>query len=177
MNQFSALIPIMGMATAGMLVTACTNERDATKEIPVDPLPGLYDVSLSGAGLLKAGGREGPHEFCVTEANRFTFSHTLVKKFYQFHYSCVGKPSPRLGNAIAGEISCAADPKLAQGANRFVYQGTVSEDAVDITVQMKLDAVIREDEMTEEQVRQLKLGMKAMEMMTFIIEAKHTGAC
>ena len=177
MIQLSTLKPFIYLATATALATACAQERDAASDAPVDPTPGLYQVTLSGAGLLKAGGEEGPHPFCVTAANRKTAPHTLVKKFYQLHYSCIDKPSPREGNAIAGEIQCSADPKLAQGTNRFVYKGAVSEDAVEIRVQMKLDAVIKEDEMTEEQIRHLKLGMKAMQMMKFVIEAERTGAC
>ena len=31
--------------------------------------------------------------------------------------------------------------------------------------------------MTEEQVKQLKLGMKAMQMMKFVIAAERTGEC
>ncbi len=161
-----------------LAATACAKTPDAADETPVDPEPGLYEVALSGAGLLKAGEeKEGPHAFCLTEADRSTFPHTLVKKYYQLHYSCMSTPLPREGNTIAGEIKCAADPKLAQGANRFVYKGAVSKDAVDINVQMKFDAVIKEEEMTKAQARELKLGMKTFELMKFVIEADRIGEC
>lgn len=177
MNQLFGFKPIKFLAITSTLLMGCAQERDAANEPPVDPIPGRYAVSLSGSGLLKAAGKEGPHPFCVTAANRSTFPHTLVKQIYQLHYSCVSRPGQREGNAITGEIQCAADPKLAQGANRFVYQGAVSEDAVDLKVQIQFDATIKESEMTEEQIKQLKLGMKAMQMMTFIIDAERTGEC
>ncbi len=165
------------LVTASLLVASCAQERDLASETPLDPEPGLYEVTLSSAGFLKAGGKEGPHPICVTAANRSTFPHTLVKKFYELHYSCVSRPGQRQGNAINGEIQCVADPKLAKGANRFVYEGAVSKQAVDMNVQIKFDAAIKESEMTEEQVKQLKLGMKAMQMIKFVIAAERTGDC
>jgi len=177
MIQYSRQVSFSGLLIVLALAASCAEQRDPTQEVPVDLEPGLYQVSLSGAGLLKAGGKEGPHAICVTAANRGTFPHTLVKKFYHVHYSCVDRPAMREGNAIGGEISCAADPKLAQGANRFVYEGAVSTGAVSIDVQIKMDAAIKEGAMTEEQVKQLKLGMKAMQMVKFVIEAEHTGEC
>lgn len=160
-----------------LIATACTKAPDTAHETPVDPESGLYEVALSGTGLLKVSGKEDPHSFCLTETDRALFPHTLVKKYYQLHYSCISTPSPREGNKVAGEIKCAADPKLAQGANGFVYEGAVSKDAVDINVQMKFDAVIKEEEMTKAQARELKLGMKAMQLMKFAIEAERTGEC
>lgn len=177
MNRFSEYGRVVCFCAFSLAVAACSKTPDAADETPVNPEPGLYEVTLSGAGLLKAGGKEGPHAFCLTEANRSTFPHTLAKKYYQLHYSCMSTPLPREGNAIAGEIKCAADPKLAQGANRFVYNGAVSEDAVEINVQMKFDAVIKEEEMTKAQARELKLGMKAMQLMKFVIEADRIDEC
>lgn len=177
MNRLSEYGRVTCFSIFSLVATACSETPDTADETPVDPEPGLYEVTLSGSGLLKAGGKEGPHAFCLTEADRRTFPHTLVKKYYQLHYSCMNTPLPREGNAIAGEIKCTADPKLAQGANQLIYDGAVSKDAVDINVQVKFDAVIKEEEMTKAQARELKLGMKAMQLMKFVIEAKRTGEC
>ncbi|MEM9618594.1 MAG: hypothetical protein AAF936_11595 [Pseudomonadota bacterium] len=178
MTPFSKPNAIAYLAVISVITTSCSNGRDAASETPADPEPGLYEVTLSGAGLLKAGGKEeGPYSFCLADTDRALFPHTLVKKYYQLHYSCMSTPLPREGNAIAGEIKCAADPKLAQGVNRFIYEGAVSKDAVDINVQMKFDAVIKEEEMTNAQARELKRGMKAFELMKFVIEAKRTDEC
>lgn len=160
-----------------LAAAACSKVTDAADETPVDPEPGLYEVTLSGAALLRASGKEDPHSFCLTEVNRTAFPHTLVKKYYQLHYSCTNTPLPREGNRISGKLKCAADPKLAQGANRFVYEGAVLKDAVDINVRIKFDAVIKEEEMTKAQARELKLGMKAFELMKFVIEAERVGEC
>ncbi len=177
MSRFLEYGRTMCFGTFSLAVAACSKTPDAANETPVDPKPGPYEVTLSGAGLLKAGGKEGPHSYCLRETDRASFSHTLVKKFYQLHYSCMSTPLPREGNAIAGEIKCTADPKLAQGANRFVYNGAVSEDVVEIDVRMKFDAVIKEAEMTKAQAQELKLGMKAVELMKFVIEAERIGEC
>ena len=66
---------------------------------------------------------------------------------------------------------------MASGANRFVYEGAVRPERVEVSVRMKLDAVVDESTMTKAEAAQLKLGMKMMERMRFVIDAERTGAC
>ena len=103
MHRSTGYKSITSLVLAAGIMTSCAQERDPASEDPIDPLPGLYDVTLSGAGLLKVGGNEKARPFCVTAANRSNFPHMLVKKIYQLHYSCSAHPFPREGNAIGGK--------------------------------------------------------------------------
>lgn len=177
MNCFfdNRLVICLGAIT--LFVTACSKTPDPANEAPVDLEPGMYEIAISGAGLPSSMNTDRPHSACVRGSDRALFPHKLVQNYYALHPACKTDRLPREGNKIAGEISCAADPKLAAGANRFVYSGAVKSDNVEVSVQMKLEAVIKEDSMTEAEVKQLKLGMKMMERMRFVIKAKRTGAC
>lgn len=177
MSQFGKIRRIASSAVAGLIVSACAVERDAASEAPVDPAPGLYEITLSGAGPLKAGGKEGPHSYCLKRREQAAFPHLLVKNFYTLHGSCRQKRAPREGNKIGGEISCSADPKLAAGFSRFIYDGAVSLDDTEVEVQIKLDAAVKKETMTEEEAAQLRLGMKMMERMRFVIKATRNGDC
>ena len=156
---------------------ACSQAPDPASQEPVDPAPGLYEITLSGAGLLKAAGKSDPDEFCLTERDRASFPHLLARNYYQLHAACRPSRAPREGNAFGGEISCAADPKMAQGMNRFVYEGVVAADNVRVEIRMKLEVEIKEDAMTEAEAAQLKLGMKMFERARFVIEAERIGDC
>ncbi|GJL95285.1 MAG: hypothetical protein DHS20C05_16900 [Hyphococcus sp.] len=161
-----------------IIAAGCAETSDPASEAPVELEPGRYEITMSGAGLLKAAGNDNnSRSTCLRAGERAMFPHKLAENYYRMHYSCSNKRLPREGNAVGGEISCAADPKLATGANRFVYNGAVAADNVRLEVKMKLDALIKEDEMTEAQIRELKLGMKMMEHARFVIEAKRTGDC
>lgn len=167
----------VGVVTLFLSVIACAGEVDPATQTPVDPEPGLYEVSLGGAGLLKNVEAEGPHEYCLRESERADFSHVLARNYYQLHALCRVERGAREGNAVAGEIICAADPKMAQGSNSFVYTGAVAENGARIEVRMKLDATLKEDAMSEAEAKQLRLGMKVMERFRFLIEAKRIGDC
>lgn len=167
-----------GLLLAGCLAgAACSQAPDPASQEPVDPAPGLYEITLSGAGLLKAAGKSDPDAFCLTERDRASFPHLLVRNYYELHAACRPTRAPRQGNAVGGEITCAADPKMAQGMNRFVYEGAVSARDVRVEVRMKLEAEIKEDAMTEAEAARLKLGMKMMERARFVIEADRVGDC
>lgn len=160
-----------------LITAACVESRDPAKETPVEPEPGLYEVTLSGAGLMKAGDKDRPRSTCLHPGNRDSFPHTLVKNYYALHYTCRTNPLPRVGNKIAGDVTCAADPKLAAGVTQFSYSGAVASENIDISVQMKFDAAIKEDAMSKEEAAQLRLGMKAFEQMRFVIMANRIGDC
>lgn len=160
-----------------VLVAACVDGRDPANETPVELEPGLYEVTLSGAGLMKASDKGRPQPVCLRPGNRESFPHTLVKNYYALHYSCRTTRLPRIGNKIAGEVTCAADPKLAAGATQFAYSGVVAREKVDIRVQIKFDTTVKENAMSKEEAAQLRLGMKAFEQMRFVIEASRIGDC
>lgn len=177
MNRFSGTIRWVRIGVLAAIATACAPERDPASETPVNPAPGLYEVTLSGAGILKAAGEGETHTYCLRMRERSSFPHLLVRNYYQLHASCAPKRGPREGNAIAGEISCLADPKMAQGFNRFVYNGAIAPENTSIEVRIKFDAVPKEESMTEAEAMQLKLGMKMIERARFLIEAERVGDC
>lgn len=177
MNRFFDHRLVFCLGGISLLASACSRAPDPASETPVDLEPGMYEITISGAGLPSSVNTDRPHSACVRESDRASFPHKLVQNYYSLHPACTTDRLPREGNKIAGEISCAADPKLAAGANRFVYSGAVKGDNVVVSVQMKLEAVIKEGSMTEAEAKQLKLGMKMMERLRFVIKAKRTGAC
>lgn len=158
---------------------ACSQTSDPASETPVEPEPGLYKITLSGAGLLKhANNDKTPETFCLTEIQRASFPHLLAENYYKLHYACTNARAPRMGNAIGGEISCAADPKMASGVNRFIYDGVVSREKTSIEVRMKMDAELNPGAGgAEVSDAQMKMAMKTMERMRFVIEATRTGDC
>ena len=165
------------LGACALLAVACAETPDAANEEPVDLAPGRYAISISMAGMPSSVDTDRPHSACVRASDQASFPHKLVQNYYELHPACVTNRLPREGNKIAGEISCAADPKMATGANRFVYEGVVKPDSVEVTLRMKLEAIVDETAMTKAEAAQLKMGMKMMERMRFVIEAERTGEC
>lgn len=177
MHHFPKIFRVFCIGALPALAAACSRAPDPAAQEPVDPAPGLYRIALSGAGLAGKMDRQSDASYCLKQHESASFPHLLARNYYQLHAGCVSKPGLREGNAIAGEISCAADPKLARGMNRFVYNGVVAADKTTIELRMKLEADIREDAMTERELAQLRLGVKMMERMRFVIEAARVDDC
>ena len=167
----------IGVFAFFLSVIGCAGEVDPATQAPVDPSPGLYEVSLGGAGVLKTMEREGPREYCLHELERGDFPHLLARNYYQLHALCRVERGARQGNAVSGEIICAADPKMARGSNRFVYAGAVASESARLEVRMKLDAELKDDAMSEAEAKQLGLGLKVMEKFRFTIDAQRLGEC
>lgn len=159
-----------------VFVVACSGANDPASQAPVDPEAGLYEISLSGAGPMKADPGKSK-TYCLREGERASFAHMLAQNYYKLHYSCTVNRTPREGNAVGGEIKCPADPKLAEGANSFVYGGVVAKENARVEVKMKFNAQVKEGAMSQGEAVQLKLAMKALEQMRFVIEAKRIGDC
>ena len=177
MHRFAKTVLAVCLGASPVLAAACSRAPDPAAQAPVDPAPGLYRIALSGAGLAGKAEKQQDASYCLKQSERASFPHLLARNYYQLHAGCLSKPGLREGNAIAGEISCAADPKLARGMNRFVYDGVVAADRATVELRMKIEADIREDAMTEQELAQLRLGVKMMERMRFIIEAERVGDC
>ena len=158
-------------------IAACSQSADPAGAEPVDPQAGLYEITQSGAGLLKGAKPDKPKTFCLRESQRADFAHMLVEGYYKLHYSCVTNRAPREGNKVGGEIRCDADPKMAQGTNGFAYEGEVAAASARLEVRMQLDATVKEGALSQSEAAQLKFAMKAMEQARFIISATRTGDC
>lgn len=180
MRECSIINRIVNSAAVCLLAAACAEEsRDPASEAPIDPAAGLYEFSMSGAGMLKHMEAEKVEKpFCLTEIQRSNFPYMLVENRFKLSPYCTSARDPREGNMIAGEVSCMADPKMAAGQNSFVYTGAVGEDRVRVEYQMKFNAELHKGaggrELSDEQ---LKFAMKAMERMKFAIEARRIGDC
>lgn len=177
MHRFPKIHRVVCLGALPVLAAACSGAPDPAAQAPADPAPGLYRIALSGAGLAGKAGQQGGHSYCLQQRESASFPHLLARTYYRLHPGCVSRPGPREGNAITGEISCAADPKLARGMNRFVYNGVVAADKTTVEVRVKMEADIREEAMTEQELADLRLGMKMMERMRFVIEAERVGDC
>ncbi|MEQ8936331.1 MAG: DUF3617 family protein [Amphiplicatus sp.] len=179
-NKFQDFRHAIVAAPLCLLAAACAEEaQDPASETSVDPRPGLYEITVSGAGLMKnVKGNDVPQSYCLTETQRASFPHLLAEGFYKLSPLCTSKRRSREGNAVSGEISCAADPKMASGANRFVYSGMVGEERAEVEVHMKLEAELKPGVGgAEVSDAQMKMAMKAMERLRFVIEAARAGDC
>lgn len=178
MIENSTIARINSTVAVCALAAACSQAPPPADQTPVDPTPGLYAITLSGAGLLKVAGKDDkPKNYCLRASEASAFPYMLPENYYALHYSCAKTRAPREGNAIAGEINCSVDPKMAQGMSRFSYAGVVAPEKVTVKVGMKLDAAIKEGAMSDAEAAQLKAGAKLMERMRFIIEATRVGDC
>lgn len=166
------------IARAALLVVAgCAEEKpDPASQDPATLEPGLYNITVShGIGPYRDG-KEKSATHCVRAAETGQLPYTLAEAYFNFG-ACRTTRSPRVGNAVSGEIACAADPKMATGANRFVYEGAVSEDGVTLEARWKLEAEVKPGAGGEVSDAQLRLAMKAMERMKSVITARRTGDC
>lgn len=157
------------------LPAACAEAPDPSSQTPVDPAAGLYEISLSAGGQAIRDGGDTQKTYCLRQGDAGKFGEMLVENYYKLHASCRLAASPRVGNAISGEIRCAADRKLADGSNRFVYRGVVARDAVNVSVQIKFDAEPKAG--SEADTLQIKLAMKALELARVSIDAVRVGDC
>ncbi len=165
----------LSVALLVALTAACEKAQDPMSEEPVDPAPGLYEIKISAGGVPNSGGGEAQKPVCLRASDARNFGENLTKNFYMLHSGCSHAANPRAGNVISGEIRCAADPKLADGSNRFVYRGVIAKDAVNVSVQIKFDAAPKAG--TEADTLQMKLAMKALERARISINAVRAGEC
>ncbi len=115
--------------------------------------------------------------YCVRNGANRDFPKQLVYSYYNMHSSCRDKQAERQGNLISGEVRCQADPKLANGSSRFIYQSIVSEDTVRAKVRLDLDVDPNQNIRDGQQAVDLKAARIGLRAMRFIIEAKRVGEC
>jgi len=178
MSAITRMLTLAGVL-GSLCLTACDQPRDAAAEAPVDPAPGLYKVTLTGAGLDRYA--QGPgrtqDEICVTASESPRFAERLARNYFSMHEACTSKVEPRTGNAIAGVITCGLDPQRAAGSMTVAYTGTVSADAVTANGQMKIDARPVPGSMTPEETQQIRLAAAMMEQVGIVVTATRTGDC
>ena len=160
------------------ILSACAEGPGVANETPVDPQAGRYSIAFSGGlGPVKAAENDRKESICVREGERNAFPHRLAKDLYTIHGSCAPENEMREGNKISGEITCLADPKLANGFTHFLYTGAVFEDRVELAMRIKADAVVKTETMSKKEARQLKLGMAMIEQARWKVEAVRVSDC
>ncbi|MEZ5896361.1 MAG: DUF3617 family protein [Parvularculaceae bacterium] len=159
--------------------SACSEAPDAANEAPVDPVPGRYEISQSGKmfGMTGRNDNKKPASMCVKPYEAANFPYKLAEAYAGLSPACTKKRDPRQGNVITGAVSCPADQKMAAGMNDFAYDGKIAPEKISVSIQIKFNAELLEGKMSEAEIKQLKLGMKAMEHARLIIEATRVGDC
>lgn len=166
----------LAAALAGFSLCACAEEPAPQEQTPVDPEPGLYEVSVSNGFGGARSKSEKTVTTCLRESGRAAFAHMLAENYFLVSGACRPERLPREGNAVAGEIICAADPRLATGTNSFIYDGVVAADSVSLEARIKFDATMKEGA-SEISPVQMKLAMKTLEQLRSLIDAKRIGEC
>lgn len=160
-----------------LIATACSPASETSSKPPaekvvetrIDPAPGLYEFTLAQSKAKRN---------CLMPGRGAALPDMLIKGLADSYGNCTIHKQPREINALSGEVRCMADPKMAQGKIRYVYTGTVAEDAVTLDVKFKFDAAqIDETKMSEKQIAQLKLGMKMLEKVKIPAQAIRVGDC
>lgn len=167
---------ILGLlAVSSLGLAGCAN--DPASQPPVELKPGLYEFSVGGAvGPINAMERSD-RTMCVRPRHVQHFPNTLAEKAFVFHGSCQPNRSPRVGNAVSGEVTCPVDPKMAAGHTRMSYSGVVTEDGVQITARVSVDAQYNENALRDGEKIQLEMAMKAMEQVRPRVTARRIGIC
>lgn len=172
-------IPLLTMGLA-LALTACTPPADPSTQEPVDPAPGLYRITLGGAGLAQYA-QQGPgkteDEVCVTSRESPRFADRAIRNYFVLHPGCTTRPAPRVGNAVSGTITCPLDPKRAAGTVTITYEGVVAADGVEATSRMAFDFQPVPGALGPDEERQVAMATKAMEQVGIRLKAERTGEC
>lgn len=135
-------------ALVGLLALAACN-RDAAAEAPVTVKPGLYEASLSGRAnspFYSPAPGELDKKTCVTAASAENFPQKFARTYFTFDDSCGGPLAERKGNAISGKVSCPFDRSRVTGELVIAFDGTVSEESVDVAAVARIENLQGEPE-------------------------------
>lgn len=162
------------------LVACSPSEPDPATAEPVNPLPGLYRVTLSGTGVAALAGsssKDDGDEVCVRPSDSARFADLVARNHFTLHPLCRTQTEPRVGNVIRGVITCPLDPGMSTGTSTTTYEGVVSADQVEVTGRMSIDARPIPGALSPEEQRGLTVGVALMERMGLKVTAVRTGDC
>jgi len=170
---------LMAATLAGM-VSACSPPVAPAAQEPIELTPGLYQITLSGAGLAQFTQQRGgktEDEVCVRAGDVSRFPDRLARNYFSLHPGCTFSPQARQGNAIGGTLSCPLDPQRAMGKITLDYEGVISADRVETTGRMKIEARSVPGALSEEEASQLAQGAALMEQVGIKVVAIRSGDC
>lgn len=162
------------------LLAACSPAGDPATQEPVELSPGLYQITLLGAGMAQFT-QQSPgkteDEVCVRSSDVSRFPDRMARNYFSMHPGCTASPEPREGNAFVGTVTCPLDPDRASGKITIEYEGVVSADRVVATSRMKVEAKPVPGTMSPKEQRQVAQGAALMEMVGIQVTAVRAGDC
>ena len=172
-------VTLLAAALSGLLA-GCSPAGDPASQEPVELAPGLYQITLSGAGIARFT-QQGPgkteDEICVRPDDVTRFPDRIARNYFSMTPFCTAIPEPREGNAFRGTITCPLDPKALTGGVTIDYEGVVSADRVVATSRTKFGAQPVPGALPPEEQRALAAGAALMEMVGIQITAIRAGDC
>lgn len=162
------------------LMASCSPAGDPATQEPVELMPGLYQITLSGTGLAQfaqQGPGETEGEICVRSGDDSRFPDRMARNYFSMHSGCTAVPEPRVGNAFRGTVSCPLDPRELTGEVTIDYEGVVSADRVVVTSRTKFSAQPVPGALSPEEQRELAAGSAFMAMVGIQITAVRAGDC
>ena len=172
-------VAVLAAALSG-LIAGCSPAGDPATQEPVELMPGLYQITLSGTGLAQftqQGPGETEDEICVRSGGVSRFPDRMARNYFSMHPGCTAIPEPREGNAFRGTVTCPLDPRDVTGEVTIDYEGVVSADRVVATSRTKFSAQPVPGALSPEEQRQLAAGSALMEMVGIQITAVRAGDC
>jgi hypothetical protein len=161
-------------------MVGCSPAGDPASQEPVELMPGLYQITLSGTGLAQfapRGASETEYEICVRSGDVTRFPDRIARNYFSMTPFCTAIPEPREGNAFRGTITCPLDPKALTGGVTIDYEGVVSADRIVATSRTKFGAQPVPGALSPEEQRALAAGAALMEMVGIQITAIRAGDC
>jgi hypothetical protein len=167
-------------ASLSGLTAGCSPAGDPATQEPVELMPGLYQITLSGTGLaqsIQQGPGEAEGEICLRSGDVSRFPDRMARNYFSMHPGCTASPEPREGNAFRGKVSCPLDPREMTGEVAIDYEGVVSADRVVVTSRTKFSAQPVPGALSPEEQREFAAGSALMEMVGIQIKAVRAGDC
>ncbi len=159
-------------------VTACSGASAPPSNESASLTPGLYEISVSQSFNQASGRETAPKPICVRAHEIDTFPYKLAEEYFVAQRGCRTVRTPREGNTVSGEVICAADRKVAEGAIRFVYRGDIKPDRLALEGNMVIDVDLPKGAGgTEASDAQMEKALRRIEKIKTVIESRRLSDC
>jgi hypothetical protein len=162
----------------------CSMGGDPASEEPVSLKEGQYKVVLtgntSGLGGLVPTKPADEGSVCIRAGYDEGNVATLAKQYLAFTSECAHSAKARVGNAVAGTVTCPLGPDLPNmsGSITTEYKGLIGTESIEIAGQMKMDIpkqiLANSGDASPEE---MQAGIDAMEDIVISVKAERTGDC
>ena len=114
---------------------------DPASQAPVKLQPGMYEAKLGGRAygpFYASAPEELDKRSCVTADEVDTFPQSFTRRYLSMEGRCDGPLAERTGNLITGKVSCPISENGVTGALETSFEGTVSDQSVDVAAVTKV---------------------------------------